>query len=353
MNGRGGRAGRRLRRTGAGLAAALMVMSATACAAFSTGDDEQRARELADAVFPGELAVIGSRILFPESTGSQITFAVTDDPDAVVRFRIDAAKNRCSGHKDCADVLRKAVERARKDAARLRTMREAFEACGHPVLASDERWSEPWVEAQPTDADVGEVVAGIGSCVQRWATATARQHETPLRRWVSVRFAAPDTARRLPTPKHDRPTALRLSDRRRLAALAKKPYYVVSYPLAQDGGPQVDVSSARMRIVSPLQVRQAFSRRVEAAVLPKLRAIYPDAVTTGGAGLGVWTLLPGSVDRVRGHVLFCRRPPADRGRCLGDAAAAVTADADGGSATVTGILTDIRDEHGVLRLPQV
>lgn len=352
MNARDGRKGRRLRRTGAGLAAALLVLSATGCAAFSTRDDEKRAAELAEESFPGRLTVIGSRILFPESTGSEITFSVTDDPDAVVRLRIDAAENRCEGA-DCTDALRKAVERARKDAARLRTMLDAFEDCGHPVVAADERWSEPWVEAAPTNADVGDVVTGIGSCVQRWATVAAQRQQDPLPSWVSVQLAAPDTVRRSPVPEHDQPTALRLSHRRRLAALGKKPYYVISYPLAQDGEPHVDTSSAHMRIVSPLEVRQAFSRKVEAAVLPQLRTAYPDAVTTGGAGLGVWRLQPGTVDRVRGRVLFCRRPPADGKRCLGDAAAEVTAHADGGSASVTGVRTDIRDERGVLRLPPV
>jgi hypothetical protein len=349
MNRWDGRRGRR--RLAAGLVAALLAMPATGCAAFSTGDDEQRARELAEELFPGELTVIGARILFPESTGSEITFSVVGNPDAVVRLRIDAAKNRCEGRTGCAAALRKAVGQARRDAARMRTMLDAFENCGYRVLATDEKWREPWVEAQPTNADVGDVVAGIGACVQRWVTAGARRQATPLPRWVSVQLAAPQTVRGLPAAKHTQPTSLRLSDRRRLAALEKRPYYVISYPFAQDDAHRVDTASAQMRIVSPLEVRQAFSRRVEAGVLPQLRATYPHAVTTGGAGLGVWMLQPGTVDRVRGRVLFCRRPPADGKRCMGDAAAVVIADADGDSASVTGVLTDIRDEHGVVRLP--
>lgn len=67
--------------------------------------------------------------------------------------------------------------------------------------------------------------------------------------------------------------------------------------------------------------------------------------------MGVWRLEPGTVRRMRGYVLFCERPPADGERCPGDLAALVTSDPRGGDAEVVDVLTDIRDERGVLRLP--
>ncbi|MFF9100612.1 SCO7460 family lipoprotein [Streptomyces rubrogriseus] len=338
-------------RVGWGLAALLAGLLVTGCAAFDTDDDVRRARELAEELYPGELDVVDARILFPETTGSEVTLSVEDDPDAAVRFRVDAGKDRCDGGPDCADALREAVHRARREARHLRAMREAFDGCGHPVLATDEKLTAPWIEARVSEGTLDEVLARAGACAQRWVTARAEQGPKEVPGWVTVNFAAPGTAEGLPAAQRTLPTVLRLTHGPRLAALADKAYYVAAYPVGEDAGHTVDTASARLRIVSPFEERQAFSRRIDASVRPALRATYPEAVTSGGAGMGVWRLEPGTVRRVRGYVLFCERPPADGERCLGDLAALVTSDPRGRDAEVVDVLTDIRDERGVLRLP--
>ncbi|MBQ0827063.1 SCO7460 family lipoprotein [Streptomyces tagetis] len=321
------------------------------CGVFGTGDDERRAREVAEEVLPGKLTVIGARTLVPETTGSEITFSLADDPDAAVVLRVDADKDRCDGGGTCAEALRKAVERGRSQGEHLRLMREAFEECGHPVLAVDQGLSTPWVEAEPTNGNLDEVLAEIGACVERWTTARAARPDAESPRWVSVAFAAPGTAARLPSAEEDRPTLLRLTHRPRLAALAGVPYHVAAYPVAPGAGGGAEAGTPTLRLVAPFEQREAFSRQIDASVLPELRRTHPDAVTTGGAGMGVWRLEPGRIDRMRGHVLFCARPPADGKRCLGDLAAVVTSDTEGRHASVLDVLTDIRDERGVLRLP--
>ncbi|MFA3875540.1 SCO7460 family lipoprotein [Streptomyces sp. MMCC 100] len=342
---------RRTRRVGGSLVALLAGLLVTGCAAFDTDDDVRRARELADELYPGELDVVDARILFPETTGSEVTLSIADDPYAAVRFRVDAAKDRCDGGPDCADALRKAVDRARREAGQLRAMREAFDGCGHPVLATDEKLTAPWIEARVTDETLDDVLTRVGACAQRWVTARAEQDPRVAKGWVTVNVAAPGTADGLPAAKSALPAVLRFTHGPRLAALAGRPYYVAAYPVGDDAGRTVDAASAGLRIVSPFEERQAFSRRIDASVLPALRATYPDAVTSGGAGTGVWRLEPGTVHRMRGYVLFCERPPADGKQCFGDLAALVTSDPKGRDAEVVRVLTDIRDEHGVLRLP--
>ncbi|MFD8453311.1 SCO7460 family lipoprotein [Streptomyces coelicoflavus] len=338
-------------RVGVGLTALLVGLLGTGCAAFDTEDDVRRARELAEESYPGELEVVDARILFPESTGSEVTLAIADDPDAAVRFRIDAAKDRCDGGPNCADALREAVDRARREAGQLRAMRDAFDGCGHPLLGTDEKLTAPWIEARVTDRTVDDVLARVGACVQRWVTARAERDPGAAPEWVTVNLAAPGAADGLPEAKSTLPTVVRFTHGPRLAALAHDPYYVAAYLVGRDEDRTVDAAAAGLRIVSPFEERQAFSRRIDASVLPALRETYPDAVTAGGAGMGVWRLEQGTVRRMRGYVLFCERPPADGKQCFGDLAALVSSDPAGRDAEVVRILTDIRDEHGVLRLP--
>ncbi|MGV9912601.1 SCO7460 family lipoprotein [Streptomyces tendae] len=343
---------RRTGRVGGGLAALLVgLLASTGCAAFDTDEDVRRARELADELYPGELDVVDARTLFPETTGSEVTLSVADDPDAAVRFRVDAGKDRCDGGPDCAAALREAVDRALREAGHLRAMRTAFDGCGYPVLATDESLTTPWIEARVTDGTLDDVLTRVGACVQRWVTARTERNGQEVPGWVTVDFAAPGAVEDLPAPKSGLPTVLRLTHGPRLAALSDEAYYVAAYPVGGDAGRTVDAASARLRIVSPFEERQAFSRRIDASVLPALRETYPDAVTAGGAGMGVWRLEQGTLRRMRGYVLFCERPPAHGKQCLGDLAALVTSDPQGRDAEVVRVLTDLRDEHGVLRLP--
>ncbi|MYU26469.1 hypothetical protein GTY84_32910 [Streptomyces sp. SID8352] len=351
-NGRGRRA-RWGRRSGGGMAAALVVLLLAGCGVFDTEDDERRARELADAFHPGRLTVIGARSLVPEATGSEVTFAVTDDPDAAVTLRLDASEERCEGGATCEEALANALERGLDRAAELRLVRDAFEGCGHRVLAVDRQRAAPWIAVRITQQGLDGVLEELGACAQRWVTARAERGRLGDSRWVSVSVTTPARAGKLPAAGSDRPTALRLTHGPRLAALSAQPYYVVDFPVGDDAEHTVDAARPQMRIVEPFERREEFSQRIDASVLPLLRGTYPEAVATGGSGLGVWRLEPGRIDRVRGYVLFCARPPEGGGRCLGDLAALVTADPEGGSAEVVRVLTDIRDERGVLDLPGV
>ncbi len=82
------------------LTGSLMVL-AGACGVLDTDEDRRAAEELADKTLPGQLKAIGARTLFPGTGGSEVTFAVADDRDAVVRLRIDDSKGTCDG-KECA-----------------------------------------------------------------------------------------------------------------------------------------------------------------------------------------------------------------------------------------------------------
>lgn len=66
---------------------------------------------------------------------------------------------------------------------------------------------------------------------------------------------------------------------------------------------------------------------------------------------GVWRLEPGTVDRLKGYVLFCEGPVDPRG-CLGDHAVAVTADLQGNPVGEFQMIRNVREGRGPLRLPQ-
>ncbi|WP_239081429.1 hypothetical protein [Streptomyces sp. SID9727] len=54
----------------------------------TTKEDRAYAEELAETYCPGVLRVIEAHTPVPHSGGSEITFAMTDDSDAVVRMRV-------------------------------------------------------------------------------------------------------------------------------------------------------------------------------------------------------------------------------------------------------------------------
>jgi len=62
-------------------------------AARGAGNSRRTAQDLADRLFPGQLTVIGSRSLFPQDSGSEVTFSVRDDPDAAVRLAVTTNNN--------------------------------------------------------------------------------------------------------------------------------------------------------------------------------------------------------------------------------------------------------------------
>ncbi|MFD3790366.1 SCO7460 family lipoprotein [Streptomyces cyaneofuscatus] len=324
--------------------AGSLVALLGACGVATTKEDRRAAEELADKHFPGQIKAIGARTLFPGTGGSEVTFAVADDRDAVVRLRINADKGTCESRK-CAGVLTEAVARGRADADAFRTLRDAFDACGYEVIALGPTGTPPYVVAELTNATVRRVLADIGGCVQRWVTASGA--DTPLAKAKAsyVNVVSPAVAGKRDRGKSSWPTLLRLTRSDLLASLTEHTYHSASYDIV-DG--RVDTTGSA-RVVRPFKESQAFGKTVQDAVREELRATYPNVVMSSYQW--VWRLEPGRIDRKTGYLLFCPEP-GERGRCVNsDDAVLVTADERGNPVGRIRIMHDVREGTGTLRLP--
>ncbi|MCM2416089.1 SCO7460 family lipoprotein [Streptomyces sp. RKAG290] len=334
------------RRGGAGLAGALVCSVAlllSGCGTLSTKEDHRFAEKLAEEHYPGVLEVIEAHKLFPQAGGSEITFSVADDPDAVVRIRVDAEAGTCNTHA-CHKVLDDAVAKGRSEAARLRILTGTFKSCGYEVIGVEPSSGAPWIVASPTNVTVTRVLADIGSCVRRWVEADGRTGRPAQAGGASVNLASPAVTRRLPAGSRSQPTAMRLSRTPLLAALQSHPYYVASYSAPQG---RIDPTGSA-RIVRPFEAGQKFGATVRRAVRAQLRTSHPDVQVSEYQG--VWTLEPGTVDRLTGYVLYCERPDGDK-RCLGDRAVVVTTDVRGDPVGKARPVGKVREGRGPLRLP--
>ncbi|MFE4911675.1 SCO7460 family lipoprotein [Streptomyces sp. NPDC056652] len=303
----------------------------------TTKNDRKRAAEPAEARYPGILDVLSARALFPQAGGSEVTFPVADDPDAAVLLRIDtAAGTRDRGPRDRA--LDEAVERGRSRAGELRRMRAAFTDRGYELVGVDPAFSAPWVAAAPTNATVTRVLAELGACVRTWGPA--RDENGAPRRSVTVNLVAPDLARERPTGQAKSPTVPRMTDPRLPAALAKRPHYAVSSTV-RDG--VVDPASGRAYLSFPWEDRRALEKAVGDAVRDWLRTTRPRAGVDMVSGL--WWLEPGTVDRLKGYVLFCDEA-GEGARCAGDHAVVLTVDPKGNPVGDFQVIRDVRDGHG-------
>lgn len=340
-------AGSRRRQLRAAVICALagsLVALAGACGVVTTEEDRRAAEDLAGKHFPGQLEVIGARTLFPGTGGSEVTFAVADDRDAVVRLSIDESKGTC-GTEECAEALAEAVERGRADAAAFRTLRDAFDACGYEVIALGRPGTPPYVVAELTNATVEKVLADIGRCVQRWVTASGAGSPLAEAKGSYVNVVSPAVAGKRDRGKDSWPTVMRLTRGDLLASLTKHAYYSASYEI---NAGQVD-TVGRARVVRPHKESQAFGRTVQDAVAEELRATYPNVVMS--TYQWVWRLEPGRVDRQTGYLLFCPEP-GERGLCVNsDDAVLVTTDERGNPVGRIHVVHDVREGTGTLRLP--
>lgn len=327
--------------TGALVCSVALVLGG--CGLVSTKEDRKFAEKLADEHYPGVLEIIGARKLIPQGGGSEITFSVADDRDAVVRIRVDAEAGTCNTHA-CAKVLDDAVKSARSEAARLRLMTRTFKSCGYEVIGIEPSSGGLWIVASPTNATVTRVLADIGSCVRRWVEADEEQGRPAQARGAWVNLASPAAAARRPAGKKSQPTAMRLSETPLLASLQSHPYYLASYSMT-DG--RIDTTGSA-RIVRPFETQQEFSRTVQEAVKTHLRASYPSVQVSDLQG--VWSLEPGTVDRLTGYVLYCERPDGKQ-RCLGDQAVLVTTDVRGNPLGKPRPVGKVREGRGPLQLP--
>ncbi len=331
----------RRRRTAAGVAGALVLGLAaalTGCGLVTTTkEDRAYAEKLAEKYYPGVLRVIEAHTLIPHSSGSEITFAMNDDPDAVVRMRVDADAGTCNTH-DCRGVMDDAVERGRREAAALRVLVGAFRRCGHEVLAVDPQTGSPWIAASPTNATVSGLLKDIGACAREWKDGTEVKG-------ASVNLVSPAVAKKRPTGKKSQPTAMRLSATSLLAALGSHAYYSAGYT-AKDG--RIDPASGSARIVRPFAERQKFAAAVQSAVKDRLRAAHPRVQVSDYEW--IWRLEPGAVDRLTGYVLYCEEPDGDK-TCLGDRAVLATTDLDGRLLGELREIGKVREGRGPLQLP--
>ncbi|MEV1044003.1 hypothetical protein [Streptomyces sp. NPDC049916] len=327
-----------------GVVAGSLVLLGAGCGVIGTKDDRRAAKELADKHFPGQLQVVGARTLFPGPGGSEVSFAMTGDRDAVVRLRVDADAGTCD-REDCAGALAEAMERARAQAEGYRTLREAFDACGYEVVALGPTGTPPYVVAEFTNATVAKRLQEIGECVQRWVAASDADSPLGKAKATYVNVVSPEVAERRDRGEDSWPTLMRLTSSDLLASLTKRAYFSASYEI---GAGRVDTTGSA-RAVRPFRERQKFGETVQHAVRERLRATYPRAVVSDYQW--IWRLEPGRVDRQRGYVLFCPEP-GPRGRCVNsDDAVLVTTDEHGNPVGELHVVHDVRDGSGALRLP--
>ncbi|WP_216651359.1 SCO7460 family lipoprotein [Actinomadura litoris] len=343
----------RMRTSALSSCVALVALLAGGCA-VGTGDDRKRAGELAERLYPGQLRVLGARTLFPQTTGSEVTFAVKDDPDAVVRLRVDGENKTCE-RKSCEDALVKAVAQGRRQAAEFRLLRASLERCGHQIIALGPTAGEPWIVMSLSNENVTAVLDELGRCAARWSKALTANGSPPASdgsyglpagsRALRVRIVRPDVARGRPA-EGSGPTMARLTSTRLQAALAKKTYFTAAFTVRDDRDEPV---TSGLAVSRSYEDREAFGRRVQAAVGERLRAERPNAKVTDY--VGVWRLEPGRIDRLTGYVLFCEGPEQGR-TCLGDHAVRVTVDERGTPVSGLTIVENVREGNGPLRLPQ-
>lgn len=330
------------------MAVTVLALLVSGCGVLSTKEDRQRAQELAEAVYPGELRVLGARTLFPETTGSEVTYALRDDPDAFVRLRVDAGDDRCGG-RPCARALRDARRQGEAAAAEWRAMKAEFAGCGYEVHAATVvrgMVTDPWIAQALTNDNVTDVLAGVGACLESYSRSLPAG-QTAGRTSITVHIAHPSTVRDLPAARKDEPTLVRKTHPELGATLAGRASYAVTYAW-REGVVRPETGTAR--IVQPFKERQKFKEQVHASAAEWLRDTHPDAKVSPGYG-GAWSLRPGRVDRLRGWVLFCKGPAEQEERCLGNHALAVTVDLEGRLVGEPTVFDDVREGRGALRLP--
>ena len=269
-----------------------MIVSAVMLLGRAAGLPEaRRARRLAvaaaDRGFPGRLAVISARPCFPASGGAEIVFRVVDDPDAVVRLRVDRAA-------PSQEQLGEAVEEGLAAAAEWRALAAALHQGGHEVHAVGRIVADPWIAAEPANDTVADLLAGLRDCL-------AQRPDAPP---TSVMIADPAVVRSLPRDRDPSlPTLLRLNANGRLAALSgRRPYYRACFDTA--GGPP------ELSIVQPFALWQRYEAAVRAAAAAWLARVSPGASVA--VVMGYTRLEPGRVDRLRVHVVFHDGPEHGR-----------------------------------------
>ncbi|MFF2024131.1 SCO7460 family lipoprotein [Streptomyces sp. NPDC058171] len=327
---------------GAPVAVALAVL-VSGCVT-SSREDRGRAQELAEKVYPGELTVIGSRSLFPADDGSEVTFAVKGDPDAVVRLRVDDEKGTCDRRSACEPALRAARGKAEAEAGAWRALRREFARCDFDVLGvkpAGGTLTEPWIAAEVNDGNVDVLLLKIGTCLEQYGQLVPRQRPRPAATpspgaspgapraavppaTITVNIVDPSVVGDLPQGRKDRPTLVGKTSTELYAALSRRTYHAAAYRWADSG---IEPRPEYARPVMPFEEKQEFLKAVHANVTGWLRPHEPDAVVSDYGG--VWRLVEGRADRLEGYVRYCDEPRGKRPACAGDHTLHVTTDLSG------------------------
>lgn len=321
---------------GASAPALILRGIATGLRVTSTRAHRRRVEEVVAARYPDRLRIIEARSLFPQSTGSRVTFAVTDDADAVVRLRVEESTG------DLGAALDAAVADALAGSAELRCLLDVFAAHGFPVVALESDRLRPVVVAALADDTAEDTLGALGAAARAWTRAHARlAHPTELGGTVLVAIRSDEPPAR--RGDADLPTPLRLT---RAATARATTRHVAGYPVV-DG--VADGTPSTLFVRRDHQARAVFEERVVAQATAWLRTARPGAVATGCHGL--WSLLPGRVAESTGHVLVTDRRAPRRGRQRPDHALAVTVDLDGTFTAPPTLLSGVRDHRGAVTLP--
>lgn len=301
------------------IAGAVVGSAAAWLGLTTTRRDRGTAVRVGERACPGRLRVVAARTLFPRTTGSEITFALTDDPDAVARVRVERGTLG-------EEAVREAVALARTRADTWRHLSAAFRSGGYDIHGLGSLVADPWVCDDITNDTVRAVLDRLAACAGGTAPG-------------SVLVAAPDVVLRLPPPDPGVPTLLRLTERRRLAALSgHRAYHRVWY----------DPRGASVSVVRPFEEQRRYDAAVEASAGEWLATALPGAAVT--AAMSVSRLVPGRADRVRGYVVFRDASPDDP-VSPGNHALLVTTDLAGRLTAAPTVLRDVREGRGPLRLP--
>ncbi|OZM72078.1 hypothetical protein CFN78_16160 [Amycolatopsis antarctica] len=311
---------------------------------LNTAPDGRQAAALAERLRPGLLTVVSARPLFPQDLGSEVVFALADDPDAVVRLRMD--RSAAVSEEERAVALTEAIELGRLRATGLRALLSTFDGAGVPVVGLRPGHRDPWIALRLTDETVTAELSRIAGLVLDWRRERERLG-VPVGPWsASVRIVDPAAAANCPVTDPALPTELRLTDDAVLAALRAHRTVVASFPPHREGTVPVpsDVHLSR-----PDEDARVFRERVSGAVARWLRTAVPGAAPEEPGA--IWRLAPGRAGLLTGHVLFADGPAPKGTPGRADHAVTVTADLDGATVGDFRVLRNVRDERGRLRLP--
>jgi hypothetical protein len=308
------------------------------------------AQEAADRVLPGVVRVLSARGL-GAAGGYEVHGALSDDPDALVSIGLPGGA-RCPAGSRCEAAIAPAVARARADAAELRVLLAAFDACGLPPAgvrdlqridavggaAAGEsrtaRLSVTVVVSGDAEADGGAaLLARLDRCAERHARDRAALPRTDPAGAVGVRVDVVAAGAATPERRDGEPTALALV--RAADALAPDVRHRTSVRATAAG--LIEPATREFGPVPTPEAQKALAAAVERAAVDHLAATGTAAANPPSLHARL-VYLPGTTSRVRAYATF--RAPSTAAPAGGDdRAVVVDVDVDGRDPVALRVLT--------------